>query len=467
MSNIKPASGPSPSGVRLTDEGSPTTTDSPEIRAQAARFSKLLNDDPSARSSADGKMDTSHQTPGETGSKEDADDGTRQGEASELSHLGPPERHAPLKAHTRREREHDSDTDDENSGCRLADERGSQDIASAHHNAPTNGSSKQTIKHGSERLAEEAFHGLPPAAEDVKAVSGNPPAPAGGDSKRTETGSSHPGHRSITAADVRIGHELMDTAARLHEALGAGSEGTRHSSQLVIPNNRPGTGPRANSASIRTVEMQHSAQPSTMSQPETLARSAIGELQARDLARDDNRAKGPAKERATSGDRILDGLFGGQPALPTRLEPASTAADSDMLTTEGISELASEVAKRILVSDPAAGNSSQVRIELKGSVLGGTAISITQRHGELQVALSVPDQVTAQQLKSQAGQLQAALATKVSAPVQVTVNVQTTGQDQGGMAQGGQSSGQGQDGRSRNQRSVAEEWHPDDDGLAR
>ena len=209
-----------------------------------------------------------------------------------------------------------------------------------------------------------------------------------------------------------------------------------------------------------------------------------GRLQAhpRGQSGDDNLEKKTDPDKRTSGDRILRGLLFGLADVPHAIEKSTEADDADAISTERISELASAVAQRILVTDPSTGASQEVHIALKGDLLGGTEVRISQRHGELQIELRAPNPVVGQQLKAHTAQLQAALQTKLNAGVQVVMNVPATAQAQAGTGTGGQGTGQGNgqapgqgagqgtgqggDGRSRNQRTVIDEWQPDDQGWA-
>jgi type III secretion system needle length determinant len=169
----------------------------------------------------------------------------------------------------------------------------------------------------------------------------------------------------------------------------------------------------------------------------------------------------PRGDALTAGEQILRGMLGGgaQPAAP-----AADGPHEPTWSVGSVSDLIDKLAQQVLVTDPRSGAEPEVRIQLKGSVLGGTEIRIAREHGELSVRLLAPAGTAAQQLQAHAGDLQAALAARVNATARVSVDVQ------GGGAQGGGSgSGGGQqhgDGRSRNRRQIPDEWDPDDGDRA-
>jgi type III secretion system needle length determinant len=170
----------------------------------------------------------------------------------------------------------------------------------------------------------------------------------------------------------------------------------------------------------------------------------------------------PRSDAQTAGDQILRGMLGGggQPA-----DPAADGAREQTWSVGSVSDLVDKLAQQVLVTDPRSGAEPEVRIQLKGTVLGGTEIRIAREHGELSVRLLAPAGTAAQQLQAHAGDLQAALAARVNATARVSVDVQG-GNAHGGGAGGGAGGGQDGDGRSRNRRQIPDEWDPDDGGAA-
>ncbi len=189
---------------------------------------------------------------------------------------------------------------------------------------------------------------------------------------------------------------------------------------------------------------------------------------ARD-ARDHRRKQGQGAEPGAGnpGDQILRSLLGSQQAP----QPEAAAGAATTARVDGINDLAAAVAQRILVSDPSAGGEHEVRILLKGEMLGGTEVRITRTHGDLLVRLITPSSPTAQQIQAHAAELQNALAGRLNATVKVSVDVQGGGgqqEAQQGAQQrtGGSGDASGGDGRSRNRRQVVDEWDADDGSAA-
>lgn len=152
----------------------------------------------------------------------------------------------------------------------------------------------------------------------------------------------------------------------------------------------------------------------------------------------------------SSGDRILQSLFGQPPqrAAPSLLEQIPPPiSSSDRI--DRIDQLAERLAQRILVSDRTHTTDSEVRIQLRESVLQGAEITLRHDQGQLVVTFNVTQSDTAGLLLPQTDDLQRALANKLNESVRIEVNVssQTTG--------GQNSPG---DGRSRNRRDLRDEW---------
>jgi type III secretion system needle length determinant len=147
-----------------------------------------------------------------------------------------------------------------------------------------------------------------------------------------------------------------------------------------------------------------------------------------------------------SGDRILQGLFG-QPYPSAPLATPSPVSSSDRMD-----QLAERLAQRILVSDRTHTSDSEVRIQLRETVLQGAEITFRRDQGQLVVSFNVVDAHVAQQLSPQTDDLQRILATRLDTSVRIEVNVSS-----------GETSGQGSpgDGRSRNRRDPRDEWGMD------
>jgi len=149
-----------------------------------------------------------------------------------------------------------------------------------------------------------------------------------------------------------------------------------------------------------------------------------------------------------SGDRILQGFFGQPPApLATPSPPSSSSNQIDR-----IEQLAERLAERVLVSDRTYATDSEVRIQLRESVLQGAEITIRRDQGQLVVSFNGVNAHLAQQLLPQTDDLQRALATRLDTTVRIEVNVSS-----------GETGGQGSpgDGRSRNRRDPRDEWGAD------
>jgi type III secretion system needle length determinant len=147
-----------------------------------------------------------------------------------------------------------------------------------------------------------------------------------------------------------------------------------------------------------------------------------------------------------SGDRILQGLFG-QPYPSAPLATPSPVSSSDRMD-----QLAERLAQRILVSDRTHTGDSEVRIQLRETVLQGAEITFRRDQGQLVVSFNVVDAHVAQQLSPQTDDLQRILATRLDTSVRIEVNVSS-----------GEAGGQGSpgDGRSRNRRDLRDEWDMD------
>ncbi|MBK5941094.1 hypothetical protein [Halochromatium roseum] len=156
-----------------------------------------------------------------------------------------------------------------------------------------------------------------------------------------------------------------------------------------------------------------------------------------------------------TGDRILQGLGQQRATVENPSAPeTSTTQTSDQV--EQIERLGERLAQRILVTDRGEVGDSEVRIQLRESVLQGGEIRLRQEHGQLLVSIQLPSTDLARQLSGQVDSLQQALANRLETPVRVEVQVidaLNAGHDAGHDSNPG-------DGRSRNRR---DPWDADED----
>lgn len=143
------------------------------------------------------------------------------------------------------------------------------------------------------------------------------------------------------------------------------------------------------------------------------------------------------------GDRILQGL-GQQRATVENPSTPETSATQTSDRVEQIEGLGERLAQRILVTDRGEVGDSEVRIQLRESVLQGGEIRLRQEHGQLVVSIQIPSTDLARQLSGQTDTLQQTLANRLETPVRVEVQV-VGARDAGHDANPG-------DGRSRNRR---------------
>ncbi|WP_155451035.1 type III secretion HpaP family protein [Allochromatium palmeri] len=129
------------------------------------------------------------------------------------------------------------------------------------------------------------------------------------------------------------------------------------------------------------------------------------------------------------------------------VENTSTSETSAIQTSdriEQIERLGERLAQRILVSDRRQVGESEVRIQLRESVLQGGEIRLRQEHGQLVVSIQIPSTDLARQLSGQTDALQQTLANRLETQVRVEVQVVD-------VRNAGNDSNPG-DGRSRNRR---------------
>lgn len=151
----------------------------------------------------------------------------------------------------------------------------------------------------------------------------------------------------------------------------------------------------------------------------------------------------PSSSPLPTGDRILQGLSRHSAAVENTPTPATSATRTSE-RIEQIERLGERLAQRILVSDRSQVGDSEVRIQLRESVLQGGEIRLRQEHGQLVVSIQVPSTDLARQLSGQTDTLQQTLANRLETPVRVEMQVV-------GARDTGNDAGTG-DGRSRNRR---------------
>jgi type III secretion system needle length determinant len=153
-----------------------------------------------------------------------------------------------------------------------------------------------------------------------------------------------------------------------------------------------------------------------------------------------------------TGDRILQGLGQHSATVENTPTPATSATQtSDRV--EQIERLGERLAQRILVSDRSQVGDSEVRIQLRESVLQGGEIRLRQEQGQLVVSIQVPSADLARQLSGQTDSLQQTLANRLETSVRVEVQV-VGARDAGNDANPG-------DGRSRNRRDPWDSYEPE------
>lgn len=152
----------------------------------------------------------------------------------------------------------------------------------------------------------------------------------------------------------------------------------------------------------------------------------------------------------SAGDRVLQGLQGTltQPAL----SPAAPAVVPATTTTEThLDRIAEQLAQRVLVSERSTSGASEVRIQLRESVLQGTEIRLTRQQGELKIQFHVPNADLARQLGGQTDGIQQMLSARLNEPVRIDIAIASPSSRA--------DTGQPGDGHSRNRQDPYEAWH--------
>jgi type III secretion system needle length determinant len=144
--------------------------------------------------------------------------------------------------------------------------------------------------------------------------------------------------------------------------------------------------------------------------------------------------KNPGEKRDAAGDSILQAFQSRQANTPME-QPAAAASRSK------ISDVATQIADRILVSDASLDGKQEVRIQLKESVLPGTEVRISKEGGAIRVELATVNADSYRFLAEQQTGLQDHLKSRLGENVQVQVTTAET-------------RGDTQDGRSRQQRDL-------------
>jgi type III secretion system needle length determinant len=157
---------------------------------------------------------------------------------------------------------------------------------------------------------------------------------------------------------------------------------------------------------------------------------------------------GAEKDRAGSHHRDKDeqgaGMSPGELLLRS-LQGAEAPAKVEAAAARGaIDTLAGQIADRVLVSKDGLAGGSEVRIQLKESVLPDTEIRIARVEGRLQVELLAGSATALDALRGQDAVLQGKLQDRLQQEVVVV------------LGSGGAEAGQG-DGRSRQRRNLIEE----------
>jgi type III secretion system needle length determinant len=165
-----------------------------------------------------------------------------------------------------------------------------------------------------------------------------------------------------------------------------------------------------------------------------------GEGKGRQGGDKDHSGGGSDREGAplpSPGELMLRGLQG-------MSEGAKVEGPAALAARGTIDNLAGEIADRVLVAKDGIAGGSEVRIQLKDSVLPDTEIRIAQVEGRLEIQLVAGSATALDALRGQDALLQNRLQDKLGQEVVVV------------LSSGGAEAGQG-DGRSRQQRDIIEE----------
>ncbi|MFO1058414.1 MAG: type III secretion HpaP family protein [Dongiaceae bacterium] len=165
---------------------------------------------------------------------------------------------------------------------------------------------------------------------------------------------------------------------------------------------------------------------------------------------EEREGKGRGRDQEHSGDEDRSGRDG--EALPSpgelmlrRLQGVPDPGKLEATAARGtIDSLAGQIADRVLVAKDGLAGGSEVRIQLKDSVLPDTEIRIAQVDGRLEIQLVAGSATALDALRGQDTLLQGRLQDKLGQEVVVV------------LSSGGAEAGHG-DGRSRQQRNIAEE----------
>jgi type III secretion system needle length determinant len=146
-----------------------------------------------------------------------------------------------------------------------------------------------------------------------------------------------------------------------------------------------------------------------------------------------------------TADMILRGL-----APPPQVADAAPVTATPPATS--MNEAVREIADRILVGQSATTGQQEVRILLKGDMLGGTEVRISEHAGAVEVTLVAPTKDVEIFLQERGDGMQAQLSQRLDREVRVDVVPADAP-----MADADRSAGEQSDGRSRNRRSVRDE----------
>ncbi len=131
----------------------------------------------------------------------------------------------------------------------------------------------------------------------------------------------------------------------------------------------------------------------------------------------------PAAEPEFSGQAILQSFapqLAAQPVAAASATPNTSAAAS-LDSAQAVDALATQIADRILVSDPATSGTDEVRILLKDAVLPQTEVRFSREGGALQVEFVTQSDASFDLLEGHQTTLQDRLSRKTDQPIKVAV----------------------------------------------
>lgn len=133
-------------------------------------------------------------------------------------------------------------------------------------------------------------------------------------------------------------------------------------------------------------------------------------------ASSEGRSSGQTEGESSPGDALLAGMFGlAQSQAPSStspmdlLRPVYQEKPPDPSMASKLSDLASQVADRLLVTDPSSSTDMEVRILVKQDIMPDTEIRLTREGGELKIQIVTKSQEISNLLGPQQAALQALL----------------------------------------------------------